>query len=133
MQDSPGTTEILAAASRFVREALVPALPPDLSYNARVLANALDLVVRQINEDPHAVSDCHARLVTLLEQDGPETVLDAELARRIEAGEVSLQDPALIEHLWRATLAKLAVDQPRYASYLAETDESNRLESIRNS
>jgi len=34
--------------------------------------------------------------------------------------EVDLQTPGLSEHLWQTTMAKLAVDQPNYASYKRE-------------
>jgi hypothetical protein len=39
---------------------------------------------------------------------------------RIAAGAVDLNTPGLAEHLWATTLAKLAVDQPTYASYRRE-------------
>ena len=34
--------------------------------------------------------------------------------------EVDLQTPGLSEHLWQTTMDKLAVDQPKYASYKRE-------------
>ena len=34
--------------------------------------------------------------------------------------EVDLATPGLADHLWQTTLAKLAVDQPNYASYKRE-------------
>ena len=126
MHNNPNPPEILAVASDFIRNDLVPNLPPDLSFNARVLANALDLVARQIREDERVVADSYARLVALMGQDGPEDGLTAELARRIEAGDFALEDPALIEYLWTTTLAKLAVDQPKYASFRAETEKTDR-------
>ena len=42
------------------------------------------------------------------------------LSRRIAAGELSLQTPGLAAHLWATTLAKVAIDQPTYASYRRE-------------
>lgn len=104
MHDKPDPPEILAAATAFLRAELLPALPADLAFKTRVLANALDLVSRQVAQP--------------LPQDDL-----ADLARRIEAGEIPLADPALIDHLWTTTLAKLAVDQPNYAAYRAELQE----------
>ena len=126
MHDSPDPAEILAIASDFIRNALLPALPPDLSFNARVLANALDLVARQITEDESVARANRAQLTALLGQTGAEDDPAAGLARRIEAGDIALQDPALIDYLWTTTLAKLAVDQPTYASYRAETATATR-------
>ncbi len=41
-------------------------------------------------------------------------------ADRIAKGEVDLRTPGLADHLWQTTMAKLAVDQPNYASYKRE-------------
>lgn len=126
MYDHPDPDELLAVATRFVRNELVPALPPDLSFKARVLANALDLVARQVTEDERVAAENHTQLTAMLKLDGPEDVLATELARRIEAGEIAPCDSKLIDYLWTTTLAKLAVDQPKYASYRAETEIAGR-------
>ena len=55
----------------------------------------------------------------LLGMDGELVTLNAELSRRIAAGEADLSTPGLAEHLWAVTLAKMAVDQPTYAAYRA--------------
>lgn len=60
------------------------------------------------------------RLKALLGTDGTLAELNAELARRIAAGELDLATPGLSDHLWATTMAKLAVDQPTYAAYRAE-------------
>jgi len=62
-----------------------------------------------------------ARLQALLHTDGSLEELTALLSRRIAAGELDLQTPGLAEHLWATTLAKVAIDQPTYASYRRET------------
>ena len=43
--------------------------------------------------------------------------LNQQLADRIASGEIDLASPGLADHLWRTTLAKLAVDQPTYETY----------------
>jgi hypothetical protein len=48
------------------------------------------------------------------------------LADRIASGEVDLTTPGLKEHLWQTTLAKLAVDQPNYASYKREAGREGK-------
>jgi hypothetical protein len=57
----------------------------------------------------------------LLRTAGSLEELNALLSRRIAAGELDLQTPGLAEHLWATTLAKVAIDQPTYASYRRET------------
>jgi hypothetical protein len=70
---------------------------------------------------PAAERDEHARLQALLHTEGSTEELNALLSRRIAAGELDLQTPGLAEHLWATTLAKVAIDQPTYASYRRET------------
>jgi hypothetical protein len=64
-----------------------------------------------------------ARLSRLLGMPALLGELNRVLAERIANGEVDLQTPGLSEHLWQTTMAKLAVDQPNYASYKRELDD----------
>jgi len=121
MQDPPTVTELLEATASFLREVAVPQLSGHASFHARVAANALDIVKRELELRPAAERDEQARLRALLHTDGSLDELNSLLSRRIAAGEVSLQTPGVAEHLWATTLAKVAVDQPAYASYRRET------------
>jgi hypothetical protein len=121
MQDPPTIAELLEASAAFLREVAVPQLSGHASFHARVAANALDIVKRELALRPAAERDEHARLQALLRADGSVEELNALLSRRIAAGELDLQTPGLAEHLWATTLAKVAIDQPTYASYRRET------------
>jgi hypothetical protein len=121
MQDPPTIAELLQAAAAFLREVAVPQLSGHASFHARVAANALDIVERELELRPAAERDEHARLKALLDSDGSLEELNSLLSRRIAAGELGLQTPGLAEHLWATTLAKVAIDQPTYASYRRET------------
>jgi len=121
MQDPPTVTELLEATAAFLREVAVPQLTGHASFHARVAANALDIVKRELELRPAAERDEHARLQALLHTEGSTEELNALLSRRIAAGELDLQTPSLAEHLWATTLAKVAIDQPTYASYRRET------------
>jgi uncharacterized protein DUF6285 len=121
MQDPPSITELLEATASFLREVAVPQLTGHASFHARVAANALDIVKRELELRPSAERDEHARLQALLHTDGSLEHLNALLSRRIAAGEIDLQTPGVAEHLWATTLAKVAIDQPTYASYRRET------------
>jgi hypothetical protein len=121
MQDPPTVTELLEATASFLREVAVPQLSGHASFHARVAANALDIVKRELELRPTAERDEHARLSALLHTDGSLDELNSLLSRRIAAGEVSLRTPGVTEHLWATTLAKVAIDQPTYASYRRET------------
>jgi Domain of unknown function (DUF6285) len=121
MQDPPTVTELLEATAAFLREVAVPQLSGHAAFHARVAANALDVVKRELALRPAAERDERARLAALLHTDGSLEELNALLSRRIAAGELSLQTPGLASHLWATTLAKVAIDQPTYASYRRET------------
>ena len=121
MQDPPTIAELLEATAAFLREVTVPQLSGHASFHARVAANALDIVKRELELRPAAERDEHARLQALLHTDGSLEELNALLSRRIAAGEIDLQTPGVAGHLWATTLAKVAIDQPTYASYRRET------------
>lgn len=123
MQDTPNPSEILAAVARFLKDEAAPALSGHLAFQARVAANALEMMRRQIELAPAAEAEALARLRALLGQDGDVMSLTAELSRRIAAGEADLTTPGLADHLWTTTLAKMAVDQPTYAAYRASLAE----------
>jgi hypothetical protein len=121
MQDEPRPEEILAAVARYLREVVAPATTGHVSFNVRVCANALEMSRRQLL-DPTAEGERN-RLEVLLGQEGDVATLNAELCRRIAAGDIGPETPGLTEHLWAATLAKLAVDQPTYWGYRAALKE----------
>ena len=119
MQDEPKPTEVLGAVARFLKEIVAAETTGHTAFNARVAANALEMMRRQLELEPAAEAAEHARLKALLGSDGDLNALNAELCRRLRSGELTLQSPGLAEHLWATTLAKLSVDQPTYWGYRA--------------
>lgn len=123
MQDQPSPPEVLSAVARFLKLEVAPATTGHTSFQARVAANALEMMRRHLEMGPPEEAAEHARLRALLGRDGDLLELNAELGRRIAAGEMTLATPGLSDHLWAVTLAKLAVDQPTYAAYRAALAE----------
>jgi hypothetical protein len=121
MLDEPKPEEILAAVAKFLRETVAPATSGHVSFNVRVAANALEMSRRQLLDA--TAGNERTRLAEMLGHDGELADLNAELCRRIEAGDVTLETPGLADHLWAVTLAKLAVDQPTYWGYRAALEE----------
>lgn len=117
MQDAPTPDDLLAAVAGFLREQAIPQLQGQAAFHARVAANALDIVRRQLALAPAAEAREAGRLVALLAADGTLTDLNRLLCERIASGAMGLDTPGLVAHLWRVTLDKLAVDQPSYESY----------------
>jgi hypothetical protein len=123
VQDQPTPSEVLAAVARFLKEVVAAETAGHTSFNARVAANALEMMRRQLDLAPEAEAAEKARLAALLGVDGDLAALNAELCRRLEAGDLDLATPGLEAHLWKTTLAKLAVDQPTYWGYRAALAE----------
>ena len=122
MQDEPGPTEILAAVAAFLRTTVIAETPPHTAFQARVAANALDLVSRHMTLAPESDTAEHTRLTVLVGQDGTLAELNRALAEQLASGTINSATPGLLDHLLATTLAKLAVDQPTYSGYRAALD-----------
>lgn len=122
MIDAPHGADMLDAVARLLRDTLIPQLPADTVFQARVAANAVDLVAREIRLGAAAQTDATTRLKALLSLDASLPALEVELAKRIREGRVGADTPGLMDHLWATTLAKMAIDQPSYASYKREIE-----------
>ena len=117
MHQRPDMEDLLAAVALFLREQALPQLPAHAAYHARVAANMVDIVRRQLQLAPAAEAAELQRLRLLLQRDGNLGELNALLCERIADGGIDLRTPGLADHLWQTTLDKLAVDQPGYGSY----------------
>jgi len=117
MREQPTAAELIDAVSEFLSRDLGPTLTGRLAFHARVAANVLAIVRRELTLGPEADRSDAARLAALLNPDGEPSALNEELCRRIAAGEIAPDDPALVDHLWATTLDTLAIDQPGYATY----------------
>jgi hypothetical protein len=128
MQDQPSPSEIIGAVAAWLKTVVAAETSGATSFQARVAANALEMMKRELDNAPADDAAELARLRALLGQGGSLFDLNSELSRRIEAGEIDLTTPGLKEHLWATTLAKLAVDQPTYGGYRAALAERDKAE-----
>jgi hypothetical protein len=122
MQDEPTPEELTKAVADFLRNDIAPEIGGHNAFKLRVAINVLDLVTRQLKLGQESDAVEAARLTRLLGMEGSLIELNRALSDKIAKGEVDLQTPGLAEHLWQTTLAKLAVDQPNYASYKRELE-----------
>jgi len=122
--DRPTLIELVSAVRDFVERRAAPALEGHAAFHARVAVNALAIVERQLRLGPEDEAAELARLRALLSRDGTLEELNRELCARIRSGALGLETPGLAEHLRATTLAKLAVDQPRYSGYLRALADS---------
>ena len=117
MQDQPSAIELLRAVRSFLQDQAIPRLEGRAAFHGRIAVNALAIVERGLELGPAQDDAERERLEALLGRTGSLDELNRELCRRIRAGEMDLDTPGLVRHLRETTLAKLAVDQPRYAAY----------------
>ena len=121
MQDEPTPIELTKAVADFLRSDITPMISGHNAFKLRVAINILDLVTRQLTLSEGSEVAEAERLAKLLGISGALIEQNRVLAERIAKGELDLATPGLADHLWQTTLAKLAVDQPNYASYKRET------------
>lgn len=119
MNPRPSAPDLLQAVSEFIRDEATPTLDGAAAFHARVAMNVLEIVRREMHLGAAADADERARLQRLLhaaEEDLQR--LNTDLCQRISLGDFGLHTPGLVDHLWRTTLARLAIDQPSYSTFL---------------
>ena len=115
MMDQPSILEIVDVVRDFLEKRAMPELKGHTAFHARVAANALGIVSRELKLGPASMAEEKQRLVSLLGKDGTLEELNRELCRRIRDGLMGLETPGLAEHLTLSTKDKVAIDQPGYS------------------
>ena len=126
MQDQPTPVEMLKTVAEFLRSAGPKEAQPRVAYQARVAANVLDLVARELAIAPLENTFEAERLRALLRRDGSLEELNAAFAEALDRGTLSILSPEVRNHLWATTMAKLSVDQPNYSGYRAALADRDR-------
>lgn len=107
-------TEELVESVRLWIEQIRPSLDPRNAFLARVAANALATVGRELTDGPAADTQSVARMSELLGHGGSFAELNAELCARIRSGELTVETPGLLDTLRSMAMSQLAIDQPSY-------------------
>jgi len=115
--DRPTAEELLEAVEEFLRERAMVELEGQSAFHARVAANVVGTVRREIAQSPDTEAHQRDRLLALLNHDGPLEDLNRELCEQIRSGERDLDDPQLLDHLRQVAIENLGVDNPRYSAY----------------
>jgi uncharacterized protein DUF6285 len=115
MMDQPSIRELVDAVRSFLETRAMPELSGHTAFHARVAANALSIVVRQLDQSGKSDADELKRLQALTGRNGALDELNRELCRRIRNGEFTLETPGLAQHLEQSTRDKVTIDQPNYS------------------
>ncbi len=116
--DLPNATELISIISAYLRSDVMPAVTGRNSFLARVAANGLDIVGREIIHGPGLREREIVRLQALLATDNASLdELRWDLVRSLRAGELSLDDDALTTHLRNTVVGQGSINQPKYSGY----------------
>jgi hypothetical protein len=113
-RSKPDATILLQAAVKYLEEELMPTLAGYHRFQTRVTVNVLNIVGRELAlRDGHRLAE-RARLADLLGHDGEVEALSLELAERIRAGAIALDDLALRAHVRQSVADALAINNPKW-------------------
>lgn len=117
MHDQPSVAELVQAVKNFVDNSAAPNLTGHAAFHARVASNVLATVLRDLEQRPSAEAEERIGLLALLSADEASSteLLNSELSKRIQAGDMTGETPGLLAHLKRTTMAQVEIDQPRYS------------------
>ena len=112
-QDRPTARELLDAVRGFLDEDVRPRLDGQPAFHARVAANVLAIVERELELAPGFDVAEAGRLRALLNRDGALEELNAALAAAIRAGDMDGRED-VAAHLLGTARDKLRIANPRY-------------------
>jgi hypothetical protein len=107
-------TEELAESVRLWIDEIRPTLDPRNAFLARVAANAMATIARELTQGPAAEAEAVARMGEVLGRAGTYGELNAELCARIRGGDLTVESPGLLAALAVMAKNQLAIDQPSY-------------------
>jgi aminoglycoside phosphotransferase (APT) family kinase protein len=123
--DLPGTEELVGIVSDFLRNEAMSALSGRTSFLARVSANGLDTVVRELHQGPGQRQRETKRLRSLLATSiGDLDELRWMLVRGLRNEEIAIDHPGLIEHLRNTVVGQAGINQPKYSGYATALENS---------
>jgi Domain of unknown function (DUF6285) len=109
----PRTEELVESVRLWIDE-IRPSLDPRNAFLARVAANAMATVHRELTQGPAAEAAAVAGMASVLGHDGSFGELNTELCARIRSGDLSRETPGLLAALQAMARDQIAIDQPSY-------------------
>ncbi|RKI45160.1 hypothetical protein D7Y27_11215 [Corallococcus sp. AB004] len=112
MREQPDGAALLAIAREVLLRELLPGLPEDKVYAARMIANAMGIAERQLRAGDEPQQEERGALVLLLQREGGLAELNHELAARIRQGGFDGNREAW-SLLWDSTLQRVRESAPK--------------------
>lgn len=128
MPEALDAEDLLEAVSDVLKGTLASPPVPLSPYQTRIAVHVLGIVRRELSSGASLAQAQREGLLALLNAAGDGGVGEAGQGQSLEAlnerlclllrsGAIGLETPGLLDHLWRTTLAKVAIDQPSYSTY----------------
>jgi hypothetical protein len=115
-QSIPKAAVLLEAAVKYLETELMPTLAGYHRFQTRVTVNVLNTLRRELELRGAQAAAERSRLIAMLGHDGDVESLSIELAERIRAGAISIDDPALRAHVRQSLADALAINNPKWLS-----------------
>nr|WP_295661029.1 DUF6285 domain-containing protein [Polymorphobacter sp.] len=120
MAGHPSARDLVAAVREFIAGL---GLEGRDAFHAKVAANALAIVERELEQVPDAAEV--AALASLHRGEGGEAAdLRSAICTALRSGTLTTTTPGLLDALTAANLARLAVDNPRYSTFLRRSADA---------
>jgi hypothetical protein len=117
MHESPSSAQLVRAVQTFLTNVAIPGLTGHAQFSARVAANALALVERELMSRSIMDERACALYGALLGVDERDDLadLEAKLCQAIGSGDIGIDTYGLMPILREVAQAQLAIDQPTYS------------------
>jgi aminoglycoside phosphotransferase (APT) family kinase protein len=113
--DLPRSDELLTSVRDFLRGQVAVAVESRNAFLAKVAANSLDTVLRELSLGRCTVRREASQIAALLGREGDPADLRLALCEAIRFGDIDAQSPELQACLRDSALAQVLIDQPGYA------------------
>jgi hypothetical protein len=113
-KSAPDAKILLQAAVKYLEEELMPTLSGYYRFQTRVTVNVLTTVRRELELHDSQANAERARLAALLGHDGEVESLSRELADKIQAGAVAIDNPQLRGHIRESLREALTINNPKW-------------------
>ena len=113
----PRNDELLTSVRDFLRAEVMTETRGRTQFMARVAANSLDILLRDMQLGPALRAAEHRGLQSILGHGGEREALRWELVNKLRDGSMALDHPGLEAHLRATSVGELAIDQPVYSGF----------------
>ncbi|MFT6552693.1 MAG: hypothetical protein ACJA1I_002750 [Zhongshania marina] len=126
--NQPNVSQLCDALQEFLTTEVAPAVDDDaIKYKLKIALNVLGIIARE-SELGEGFRRLEQSELNEFLGDDPECLkpesrdVNLRLLEHIRSGDIALRQDDLLAALERITVAKMAIDNPRYASYLKRVD-----------